>query len=625
MVGLVRSAVALIVVAVCALALPAHSQSTVADEAPQTLERSPLMAAIIADLSLRSSRNPAEPVKSWLSEIEGFYRVPGAKPLWLSADGALAPGIEAVREIHRASEWGLDATQFDVPDLPDASASLAALAAAEVRLSLAAVKYVWHARGGRVDPSQLSLWLDQKPRLMYANAVLETFATATDAAAQLRAFHPKHRGFEQLRQAYLAARGLAGVREDEMRIAPEGPKLVRGNRHPHAVIVRQLLGQTAEIGNEDRVDSELLEAVHDFMAERGYRRIWSIDDTVRAELNRRGPALKGSKQDILNRYLVNLERWRWLPEDMGPLHVWNNLPEFTSRVMKNGKPIHEERIIIGKPETQTPVFSDAMSHVIFNPEWGMPESIKIRQLLGPLRGGDYDVLRRRGLKILGSNGKETPARNFNWRKTNIRDVAIVQGAGPGNPLGRLKFIFPNAHDVYMHDTPDKHLFDSRERSFSHGCMRLRNPARLAEVILGETMNWSPADVAAQLKNTKDTLKIDLPEQVPVHVTYFTLTADADGKIAAFKDVYGHDKRILDAMTGSRSIQQIAAADPALVQRRANQELIKNASGYSVKKKPVNKVVVATGPFLFGGPPQAPPAPAALKKAPQMPQGFFFFP
>ncbi len=278
-----------------------------------------------------------------------------------------------------------------------------------------------------------------------------------------------------------------------------------------------------------------------------------------------------------------------MPDDMGELHVWNNLPEFLTRVVKNDAVIHEERIIVGKENTQTPVFSDEINHVIFQPEWGVPESIKIRTILPHLRGGDYGVLARRGMAIKDGNRVISPSR-YRWAKTDIRHVPIIQGPGPGNPLGQLKFMFPNGHDVYMHDTPDKHLFNSSERTFSHGCVRVRNPARFAEVILGEIEGWTADDVARQLK-VKTTTKIDLSEHIPVHITYFTLWADGSGTLRQFKDMYGHDKRYSEALAG-KSVKLIAARDPALALKKQNDEMRKNVAAIAPRVQRPKRPAVA---------------------------------
>lgn len=611
----------------------ALTTGTGVDSVATAPRRTALLQAILDAIEVRTDAKPSDPEKSWLSELAGYYGAPDAKALFSSDSGLTQAGLDMRNELRRAAEWGLEPNQFDVPEPPVGGSGLAAVANAELRLALAATKYAWHARGGRVDPSKLSLWLDQQPRVLYAGEVMSRLVSAKSVSDGLRSFHPRHAGFERLRQAYLVARGLnteeaPAAPANALSMPESGPRLMRNARHPDVVLVRKILGVSADPEDLDRADPELIDAVHDFMYDRGYRRKFSIDNEVRAELNR-GVANfvpRGKNRDLVDTYIVNMERWRWLPDEMGALHVWNNLPEFTSRVIKGGSIIHEERIIIGQPHTQTPVFSDQMSHVIFNPEWGMPESIKIRQLLGSLRGGDHDVIRRRGLKIVGPNGKEMSARRLNWSKVNIRDVSIIQGAGPGNPLGRLKFIFPNAHDVYMHDTPDKNLFESKERTFSHGCMRLRNPARMAEVILGEVRGWTPEDVKKNLAQ-KNTVQIDLPVHVPVHVTYFTLMADGAGNVSKFKDVYGHDKRILDAIKGTRTVQQIAASDPALAQKKANKELTQAAAtGRLASARRSTKRVAAVSalgypvPAAKYGAKKPFPAPAYLKK----PKPFFFF-
>jgi len=253
-----------------------------------------------------------------------------------------------------------------------------------------------------------------------------------------------------------------------------------------------------------------------------------------------------------------------------------------AQLLADGEVLHQERIIIGKPTTQTPVFSDTMDHIIFQPEWGVPESIKIRSLLPNLRGGDYGVLARRGMSIRGVGNRVISPSRFKWSKVDIRDIAIVQGPGPSNPLGKMKFMFPNHHSVYMHDTPDKHLFDSSERTFSHGCIRVRNPDKLAEVLLGEVEGWSGSDVARQLK-IKTTSRIDLTQHIPVYNTYLTTWVNPDGTVAQFKDVYGHDKRYSEALAG-KSIELIAARDPALELKLQNEELRKNIAAISPKSQ-----------------------------------------
>jgi len=613
--------------AACAAGLFAPAAAT-AVELPKAAVVDTLMPAVIAEAGSRRDIETDSQMRHWISEIEGYYRVVGTKPLWVGAGGLTGNGRALASEIANAYAYGLDNTQFQLPDLSDLAGSASKLADAEVSLTIAAVKYIWHARGGRVDPSTLSLWLDQKPRTFYASELLGRFADVFDAAAVLRSYHPKHPEFEALRQAYLKERGLVAP-EILPAIAP-GPKVLMGQRHPDVIAMRQRLGYLAQDpAYEDMLDRRLMGAIREVMFDAGYARKNAIDDDVRREVSKIDRSRPGTNKALIDKMLVNLERWRWMPESMGSMYVWNNLPEFYTRVVKDGAVIHQEKIVIGTAKTQTPVFSDSMSHVIFQPEWGVPESIKIRQLLPRLKAGDYGVLDRRNMKVVGLDGKKASANKIKWSKVDIRNVGIVQGAGPDNPLGRLKFIFPNGHDVYMHDTPSKSLFETSVRTHSHGCIRVKNPDQFAEVILGE-QGWTKSDVKAQLARSP-TFKVDLKKHVAVHNTYFTVTAAASGKVNSFTDMYGHDRRVLDALRG-KSIAAIAAADPALALKRENKALEQAVASVAPRARPrVNRpagaygltTAKAPGWFAFKTKP-APPPPSYLRKSAPQPKPFAFF-
>lgn len=548
-------------------AVPTEAPSPVVEQVQPAA--SPLIAGILAELRKRSDAPADEMEKNWLSELAGYYGAADAAPLWVYDGGYRSRGWEAVTSLQRADEYGLDPADFPVPEISTNTPTAAEVASAEVQVSLAVVRYAYYARGGRIDPTSLSLWLDRpKTPMIYAGDVLRPLADAIDVSNTLHGFHPQHPQFEMLRQAYLAER--AGAAPAVVQI-PSGPVLKRGDRSPDVSFIRKRLDVPAS-GDETLVDRPLLSAVRSFMSEQGYGRKRVIDDEVRTALSRPVVAGGAKRKALLDKYVANMERWRWAAADFGDLHIWNNLPEFETRVVKAGHVIHQERIVIGKPSTQTPVFSDQMSHVIFHPEWGIPESIKIRDLLPRLRGGDYSVLKRRGMRIVGNSGREINPAKFNWNKVDPRSVPIMQRSGPSNPLGELKFIFPNGHDVYMHDTPQKGLFSSKERTFSHGCIRVRDPVRFAEVVLGQVDGWTASDVKRQLA-TDDTRQVDLKTQIPVHNTYFTLVADENGVVRELKDVYGHDKRVTDALNG-KSLKQIAAGDPAMALKRENERLKK---------------------------------------------------
>ena len=200
----------------------------------------------------------------------------------------------------------------------------------------------------------------------------------------------------------------------------------------------------------------------------------------------------------IERILINMERWRWVPADMGEFHVWDNVPEFLTRIVKNGSVVHTDEIIVGQPSWPTPMFSADMKTVVFRPSWGVPAGIKAKELAPLLRkssggagffgifGGGYSaqaVLDAYDLKAY-AGGRQVDPNSVDWASVNIHSYSFQQPPGPKNVLGDVKFMFPNSHDVYMHDTPERNLFGKSFRALSHGCMRVHEPRRLAEVLLG---------------------------------------------------------------------------------------------------------------------------------------------
>lgn len=559
----------------------------------------PLAQAIRLRLAEILKRSKADLPREQLEAISAFYAAHRNAPLWVEPAGLRTQAIEALNEIRRADEWGLDPSAFDLPASPLANASTDALADAELRITVAVVKYAAQARGWRVDPSALSEWLDQRPRPFDLAAVLTQTSTAPDPAGVLRQQHPQHRQFELLRQAYLAARIASAQPPAEpvqVRI-PAGPRLRPGDRHPDIAVIRQRLKITAQADAEDLYDPELVTAVRAFMRTVGFKNKEIIDDRVRSALNakpKKEP--ETARAPSVKKILTNMERWRWLPEDLGTLHIWNNLPEFETRVLKGGDVIHQERIIIGKPELQTPVFSNAMRFVVFHPDWGVPNSIKIKDLMPHLRNGNAYVFERRDMRVV-VNGRTVDPSRIDWSRVDVRNVSVIQDPGPNNPLGQLKFMFPNRHDVYMHDTPQKELFNSAVRTFSSGCIRVRNPRRLAELLFAEDQSWSSDDVARRLlPKAAQNSRVDLGREIPVHNVYFTVVAEENGQLRSFADVYGHDRRIGDALDG-RDIAVIAAADPARAHQQKIRQMVQTARSASrVSRSGSNNFFS----ILFGG-------------------------
>ena len=297
----------------------------------------------------------------------------------------------------------------------------------EMKVSLAVLKYARFARGGRMDPKDLSLDIDRKPPLLPADVVLRGVHGADDVAAFLQGLHPKHDQFVKLRAAYLKT------------LEEEADK------------------------SENQEDGGAGDA--------------------REKRRRAG---RGGKQ-LSQRLLYNMEMWRWMPTDLGSIYVMPNVPEYRIRVVQEDRIIHSERIVVGKVANKTPIFSDELETIVFRPNWGIPNSIKVKEVLPKIMRGQG--IERQGFRVQVS-GRDVDPRGVDWGRVDIRNYHIYQPPGDRNALGLVKFLFPNSHAVYFHDTPTKYLFDKKVRAFSHGCMRVRDPMKLATVLLGIDRGWN---------------------------------------------------------------------------------------------------------------------------------------
>ncbi len=315
----------------------------------------------------------------------------------------------------------------------------------------------------------------------------------------------------------------------------------------------------------------------------------------------------GASADVIQRLEVNLERWRWMPDDLGAFHVRNNIPEQITRTFKNGAVVLTEKIVVGKPSSPTPLMSADMQFVIFHPSWGVPSGIKANEVgpmlarasrqsqsffdFGESNGAATRALARHQLRV-SYNGREVNPDSVDWTKVDVRQYHFMQPPSGQNVLGVVKFRFPNKHDVYMHDTQEKSLFSQSTRAFSHGCMRVQNPIHLAEVILAHDKGWSADKVRALVPGGR-TSDIALTTPVPVHLTYFTASVDDAGKLSMHGDIYGMDGRVASALAGKPVALAAAKVESASVKPSQKRDRVAGSAKQTVEK--------AWNPFsgLFG--------------------------
>ena len=506
----------------------------------------------------------SEKKKNEQGALVEFYAVPDQKPLWVDANGLTERGKTVIAEIKDADDYGLRSADYTLPKTDSFTSSgpnaTDWLADAEIAVSYAVLGYANDARGGRIKPQRLDENLDPSLALPDPLEVIESIAIRSDPAAYLRSFQPDQPQFEALRQKLIALRAgktVAVAVKKPADFIPDGPVLKLGVVNAQVALVRKRLGVPLQPGtDENTYDMGVALAVQRFQEANGAYGDGAVGLATRRLLNGEPSAQphEGASSAKIRAILINMERWRWLPHDLGPYYVNVNIPEFMLRVVEDGKPVHTTRVVVGKPDKETPVLSNEMQEIVFGPFWNVPTSIKIEEIRPNIseeaswfgRGGfNTAVFQRHNLRIKYA-GQEVDPAVVDWNRVDIRSFDIYQPPGPDNVLGKVKFVFPNKHDVYMHDTPQKFLFAQPVRAESHGCMRVENPDQLAAVLLKHDRGWSEARTASAMDDAYDS-HVALQQKIPVYITYFTLKVNEDGSLTSYADIYGHDGRMAAAL------------------------------------------------------------------------------
>ena len=240
--------------------------------------------------------------------------------------------------------------------------------------------------------------------------------------------------------------------------------------------------------------------------------------------------------------IANMERWRWLPRDLGSSHIMVNIPEYQLRMVRNGVEVHQTRVIVGKIQTPSPVFSGDMDHLIVNPYWNIPPSIALKEMLPKLQSDSY-ALKAKGFEIV-KRGRVVDPATIDW-SAGVKNITIRQPPGERNALGFIKFMFPNDHAVYLHDTPSRGLFANSERALSHGCIRVAEPFKLAEIVLSLEYGISETRLRSMAGGSEH--YFNMQTKLPVHLVYFTSFVDGYGQLQSRPDIYGISKKVKVAL------------------------------------------------------------------------------
>ena len=451
--------------------------------------QSALQAALWRLVARDDRRNPlgSGDWRAARGAIAAFYAGRAYAPIWVAENGLTEAGRAALSQLERAPDEGLDLSAFAPPRELGPGLAPDALAEAETTIASAVVTYAEQATGSRVRPSHVSALIFATPSVVDPSIALAQTAAAADPAQRLADFNPPQKGYRQLRDELkrLEAPGVAERR----------PRALRADLDPDPLLDLQ------EEGAPQRTKRLAAGRIHTASA--------SATFAVGASARERAAIL------------ANMEMWRWEPRDMGERRIEVNVADFSVAVLEGDRVLLQSRVIVGKPQTPTPIFSNVMRYVLINPSWQVPDSIIKKEMMSKL-----GALSQRGYQVKSVGGRLT----------------VRQLPGEDNALGRIAFMFPNDHAIYLHDTPARELFDEQIRAFSHGCVRVEDPLSLAELVLGgESGGWTEERLEASFGDKERT--VFLPHPLPIHIEYFTDFVDEFGDLQERPDVYGLIRKV----------------------------------------------------------------------------------
>jgi murein L,D-transpeptidase YcbB/YkuD len=454
-----------------------------------------------------------------------------------------------LQRLQRAQYDGLNPQDYPADSLADLSNNLNsddARAAAEAELYYSAffISYAADLKIGRVAPQKVDPNLFRNRKTIDALRVLTELKKQPDPGKFLTAFEPKNRHYQGLKRMLKAYTGAIEQGIDWPSIA-QGGAVKAGQSDARMPQIRQVLTITGDYDgpvNSTKYDSALAAAVTKFQVRHGLEAKGLLGKQTIVAMNIQ-------PEERRRQIILNMERWRWMPDNLGDEHFMVNIAAYELQWVKAGHEVERMNVVVGAVATQTPEFSDEMEYVELNPTWTVPYTIATKEMLPKLQSDPYHYAQE---FELFAGGKLADWGSVNWASYGGGKFPFTFRQKPGakNALGKVKFMLPNAHNVYLHDTPAKDKFAQTTRAFSHGCIRLSRPADLAYELLGQKKGMSQSDVDEIWAGGENT-KITLPKKIPVHLVYATAFASDNG-IEFRTDVYGRDKKLYTALFGRPS-------------------------------------------------------------------------
>lgn len=486
--------------------------------------------------------------------VAEFYRERGYRQAWTDYDEVLDRGIALLEAMGRSSEDGFDPEEYRHPlatkmlmeveeDSLEEREEPGQMGEVDLVLSEVFARYAKHLAGGALDPKAAGLdWQIPKAE-PDVKALLTQLVDGTAPEALVDSLRPNAPEYGRMMAAL--ARYHEVARAGGWASVPEGKLPEIGGSSPIVAALRQRLiaerdpveAAAAQRGQAtpNVFDEDLKQALVHFQQRHGLDADGALGKLTLAELN-------APVEERIADLKLNLDRWRWLPRELGDLYVMVNVAGFELEVVENDSVLLAMNVVVGKDAWRTPIFRDTMEHIVVNPYWNVPPNIEKDEVI-PAVLRDPSYLERNNFEVLRGE-RVVSAEEIDWSAVTGggSPYRIRQKPGDTNALGEVKFLFPNPDDIYLHDTPSTHLFTQSSRAFSHGCIRVEKPVELAKLILAKATERSP-DEYEQLRARTGEQWVKLTRPVPVYILYFTAFAHRDGSVSFHPDIYERDQRL----------------------------------------------------------------------------------
>lgn len=476
-------------------------------------------------------------------ELARYYREHGFSAVWTGEGENFAlRRLALIEALRNAASHGLPSARYDVDGLMaqmQAAKTPRDLGLVDVALSKAFLRYARDVEYGLLEPAKVDSGIVREVPKRDGAAYMAMLDTAQPGAV-MKGLAPKAPEYARLRKEMMRLQGV--IAAGGWGATVPGSKLEPGDQGPSVVKLRDRLQRLGYLGRSasQSYDANIQAAVLQFQADHGLQQDGVAGETTLQEVN-------VSPETRLQSVLVAMERERWTNFERGKRHIWVNLTDYTAKVMDDGKLTFETRSVVGanSSDRRSPEFSDTMEHMIINPTWNVPRSIAVKEYLPQLKrnpnaAGHLRLTDARGQAV------DRSAVDFTQFTTSNFPFDMKQPPSRSNALGLVKFMFPNRHNIYLHDTPAKNLFSRETRAYSHGCIRLAQPFDFAYTLLARQSTDPVGEFQRILKTGRET-QVDLKQHIPVHIVYRTATVPAKGKANYRRDVYGRDGRIWEAL------------------------------------------------------------------------------